>query len=101
MSLGLYNVALLEPQRLRLSRYDDLKSAQDNIDLQSTILSRFDLIFIVKDERTMETDKQIARCGPSMSCRCLLMPALQSVTAKMLLTHQQDAPHPAASLATS
>ncbi|KAF7152451.1 hypothetical protein RHSIM_Rhsim01G0133100 [Rhododendron simsii] len=29
-------------------RYDDLKTAQDNIDLQTTILSRFDLIFIVK-----------------------------------------------------
>ena len=29
-------------------RYDDMKSAQENIDLQTTILSRFDLIFIVK-----------------------------------------------------
>ncbi|KAK9810367.1 hypothetical protein WJX72_009530 [[Myrmecia] bisecta] len=42
-------------------RYDDLKSAQENIDLQSTILSRFDLIFIVKDERTVDRDKMIAR----------------------------------------
>ena len=42
-------------------RYDDLKSAQDNIDLQTTILSRFDLIFIVKDERSMDRDKLIAR----------------------------------------
>jgi len=42
-------------------RYDDLKSAQDNIDLQSTILSRFDLIFIVRDERSMERDQLIAR----------------------------------------
>lgn len=42
-------------------RYDDLKTAQENIDLQSTILSRFDLIFIVKDERSMDRDKQIAR----------------------------------------
>ncbi|EFN58868.1 hypothetical protein CHLNCDRAFT_34202 [Chlorella variabilis] len=42
-------------------RYDDLKSAQENIDLQSTILSRFDLIFIVKDERSVERDMQIAR----------------------------------------
>ncbi len=44
-----------------LDRYDDLKSAQENIDLQSTILSRFDLIFIVKDERTVDRDKMIAR----------------------------------------
>ncbi|KXZ53157.1 hypothetical protein GPECTOR_7g1049 [Gonium pectorale] len=40
-------------------RYDDMKSAADNIDLQSTILSRFDLIFIVKDTR--EHDMAIAR----------------------------------------
>ena len=37
--------------RWRRCRYDDLKTAQENIDLQSTILSRFDLIFIVKDTR--------------------------------------------------
>jgi hypothetical protein len=38
-----------------------MKTAQENIDLQTTILSRFDLIFIVKDERSMDRDKQIAR----------------------------------------
>lgn len=42
-------------------RYDDLKSAQDNMDLQSTILSRFDLIFIVKDPASEERDNAIAR----------------------------------------
>ncbi|KAL8152480.1 hypothetical protein V2J09_010240 [Rumex salicifolius] len=41
-------------------RYDDLKTAQDNIDLQTTILSRFDLIFIVKDIRMYSQDKMIA-----------------------------------------
>jgi len=41
-------------------RYDDLKSAQENIDLQTTILSRFDLIFIVKDERNYARDIAIA-----------------------------------------
>lgn len=41
-------------------RYDDLKTAQDNIDLQTTILSRFDLIFIVKDIRMYSQDKLIA-----------------------------------------
>lgn len=29
-------------------RYDDLAALEDNIELQTTILSRFDLIFIVK-----------------------------------------------------
>jgi DNA replication licensing factor MCM5 len=37
-----------------------LKTAQENIDLQTTILSRFDLIFIVRDERLYERDLQIA-----------------------------------------
>lgn len=32
-------------------RYDDLKSTAENIDLMTTILSRFDLIFIVRDIR--------------------------------------------------
>jgi DNA replication licensing factor MCM5 len=42
-------------------RYDDLKSVGDNIDLMTTILSRFDCIFIVKDIRDEERDKSIAR----------------------------------------
>lgn len=33
------------------------QTAQDNIDLQTTILSRFDLIFIVKDIRMFAQDK--------------------------------------------
>lgn len=37
-----------------------MRSAQDNIDLQSTILSRFDLIFIVKDPASEDRDRQIA-----------------------------------------
>ncbi|MQL98590.1 hypothetical protein Taro_031301 [Colocasia esculenta] len=41
-------------------RYDDLKTAEDNIDLQTTILSRFDLIFIVKDVRRYNEDMLIA-----------------------------------------
>lgn len=34
-----------------------IQTAQDNIDLQTTILSRFDLIFIVKDIRMYDQDK--------------------------------------------
>jgi DNA replication licensing factor MCM5 len=30
-------------------RYDDMRSPTENIDFQTTILSRFDLIFIVRD----------------------------------------------------
>ncbi|CAM6127448.1 unnamed protein product [Calypogeia fissa] len=42
-------------------RYDDLKTAQENIELQTTILSRFDLIFIVRDVRDHRRDMEIAR----------------------------------------
>jgi len=41
-------------------RYDDLKHAAEQIDFQSTILSRFDCIFIVKDIREDSADKAIA-----------------------------------------
>lgn len=42
-------------------RYDDLKSPGENIDFQTTILSRFDMIFIVKDDHNEARDKLIAQ----------------------------------------
>jgi DNA replication licensing factor MCM5 len=42
-------------------RYDDLKTAGENIDFQSTILSRFDMIFILKDSHEEANDQRIAR----------------------------------------
>ncbi|TPX33365.1 hypothetical protein SmJEL517_g03728 [Synchytrium microbalum] len=42
-------------------RYDDMKTPGENIDFQSTILSRFDLIFIVKDEWNEARDRTIAK----------------------------------------
>ena len=42
-------------------RYDDLKDVGENIDLMTTILSRFDCIFIVRDVRDAERDRSIAR----------------------------------------
>jgi len=41
-------------------RYDDLKHAAEQIDFQSSILSRFDAIFIVRDQRLEALDKKIA-----------------------------------------
>lgn len=38
-----------------------MKNASENMDLATTILSRFDLLFIVKDEKNMQRDMQIAR----------------------------------------
>jgi len=42
-------------------RYDDGKSPGENIDFQTTILSRFDMIFIVKDEHNEQRDRMIAK----------------------------------------
>lgn len=42
-------------------RLDDLKSTQDQIDFQTTILSRFDCIFLVKDVREVNKDMNLAQ----------------------------------------
>ena len=42
-------------------RYDDLKHAAEQIDFQSSILSRFDAIFIVRDTREEKFDKAVAK----------------------------------------
>ncbi|RSH93859.1 minichromosome maintenance protein 5 [Saitozyma podzolica] len=42
-------------------RYDDMKSAGENIDMQTTIMSRFDLIFLVRDEHNEARDRSIAK----------------------------------------
>jgi DNA replication licensing factor MCM5 len=42
-------------------RYDDLKTPGENIDFQTTILSRFDMIFIVRDAHDRGRDERIAR----------------------------------------
>lgn len=42
-------------------RYDDMKSPGENIDFQTTILSRFDMIFIVKDDHDENRDSTIAK----------------------------------------
>ncbi|POS88099.1 MCM-domain-containing protein [Erysiphe pulchra] len=42
-------------------RYDDLKTPGENIDFQTTILSRFDMIFIVKDDHDRGRDEKMAK----------------------------------------
>lgn len=42
-------------------RYDELKTPGENIDFSSTILSRFDMIFIVRDEHNAQRDMTLAR----------------------------------------
>ncbi|KAF8202944.1 MCM-domain-containing protein [Pholiota molesta] len=42
-------------------RYDEGRSPGENIDFQTTILSRFDMIFIVRDEHNEARDKMIAK----------------------------------------
>jgi DNA replication licensing factor MCM5 len=54
-------VSVLAAANPIFGRYDDLKTIGDNIDLMSTILSRFDCIFIVRDVRDPARDRDIAR----------------------------------------
>ncbi|OAL66658.1 DNA replication licensing factor Mcm5 [Trichophyton rubrum] len=42
-------------------RYDDMKTAGENIDFQTTILSRFDMIFIVRDAHERGRDQTMAK----------------------------------------
>ena len=44
-------------------RYDDQRSPGENIDFQTTILSRFDMIFIVKDEHNEQRDRVSRPCS--------------------------------------
>jgi DNA replication licensing factor MCM5 len=53
--------AVLAAANPALGRFDDLKTAGDNIDFQTTILSRFDLIFVLRDVKNEEMDRRIAR----------------------------------------
>lgn len=44
----------------KFGRFDQYKSIAEQIDLPSTILSRFDLIFVIEDKPNLEKDKKLA-----------------------------------------
>lgn len=44
----------------KFGRFDRYKSIAEQIELPSTILSRFDLIFVIEDKPDLETDKKLA-----------------------------------------
>lgn len=52
--------AVLAAANPAFGRYDDTRTSAENIEFQSTILSRFDLIFIVRDIQDDQRDKRIA-----------------------------------------
>ena len=41
-------------------RYDELRTTSENIDFETTILSRFDLIFIIRDIKDVSRDTRLA-----------------------------------------
>ena len=53
-------VRLLAAANPLFGRYDELKPAADQIDLPATIASRFDLIFLLKDQADSRVDALIA-----------------------------------------
>ncbi len=53
--------AIIAAANPRFGRYEDSRPPVENINLPPTILSRFDLIYIIRDEPDVETDKRMAR----------------------------------------
>jgi replicative DNA helicase Mcm len=53
--------AIIAAANPRFGRYEDSRPPADNINLPATILSRFDLIFVIRDEPNPEIDKKMAR----------------------------------------
>merc|ERR1739848_140401 len=49
-------------------RYDPYKSPMDNIAMQDSLLSRFDLLFVVLDQPDIEKDKKISEHVLRMHC---------------------------------
>ena len=52
--------AVIAAANPKFGSFDDQRDPNENIEFQSTILSRFDLIFIIRDERNEARDKTIA-----------------------------------------
>ncbi len=81
-------------------RYDDLRDVGDNINLMSTILSRFDCIFIIRDVREEERDRAIAQHVLGVHVNTSLAPAMSgtggsSGTSGGGSTNSDNAPIPA------
>ncbi len=53
--------AVIAAANPRFGRYEDSRPPGENINLPSTILSRFDLIYIIRDEPNVETDTKMAK----------------------------------------
>jgi replicative DNA helicase Mcm len=53
--------AIIAAANPRFGRYEETRPPVENINLPATILSRFDLIFVIKDEPDVEIDRKMAR----------------------------------------
>lgn len=64
-------------------RYDDSREIGENINLMTTILSRFDCIFIVRDVREQAKDREIARHVLGVHINASLAQAQNSIQAEI------------------
>lgn len=89
--------AVLAAANPAFGRYDDTRTSQDNIEFQSTILSRFDLIFIIRDVRDDRRDRTIANHVLSLHQRGnepkTASKGIASASDAPLLTGPPSAPH--------
>jgi DNA replication licensing factor MCM5 len=61
--------AVIAAANPKFGSFDDQKDPTENIEFQSTILSRFDMIFIVLDERNEEKDLTLSKYVMNMHAR--------------------------------
>jgi DNA replication licensing factor MCM5 len=61
--------AVIAAANPKFGSFDDQKDPAENIEFQSTILSRFDMIFIVLDERNEAKDMALSKCVACGLCR--------------------------------
>lgn len=54
LSICMYSAIIVTTQ------YDEYKSPMDNIGMQDSLLSRFDIIFVVLDEMDPDNDRRIS-----------------------------------------
>lgn len=68
-------------------RYDEFSTLNDNISLPSTILSRFDLIFIIKDRPSAEEDRKLIEKILSVATEETELPMMDRDTLKKYILY--------------
>ena len=75
-------------------RYDDMRTAEENIEFATTILSRFDMIYIVRDIQDEANDGRLARHVLSVQVRLRALSHAEVQEGPGCLRQPNPHPHP-------